>query len=131
MESNELRIGNYIYGMSGRIEFIRALGVNFCTTGLGPLPNQSCPMYRSIDPIPLTPEILIKMGWSDWSGDQIYAKMGLRINGDCNTIFAYHIKKSMFEYVDLNGYSLPNMKYVHQLQNLYFALTGKELEFEL
>lgn len=27
------------------------------------------------------------------------------------------------------GYAIDNIKYVHQLQNLYFALTGKELVF--
>ena len=31
---------------------------------------------------------------------------------------------------DLRAFSMVDIEYVHQLQNLYFALTGKELKYE-
>ena len=80
---------------------------------------------ENIEGIPLTEEWLLKFGL-EWS------------------IFHQATHKTGFEY-DLNslyegGYSLSTfkrehivvekIKYVHQLQNLYFALTGEELTHE-
>lgn len=39
-----------------------------------------------------------------------------------------HIRASIYQ--GIYGYNSINVEYVHQLQNLYFALTGEELQFE-
>ena len=62
-----------------------------------------------IKPIPLTEEWLLKFGLMS-----IKTELGFWNNGDA-IYFSYGFEKSI------------ELKYVHQLQNLYFALTGEEL----
>lgn len=72
-------------------------------------------------PIPLTKEILIKAGFEEY--ENIYE---LRIGGCC---FVFYIYSDAIEFY-IEGIGV-DVKYVHQLQNLYFALTGKELEINI
>jgi hypothetical protein len=65
---------------------------------------------KDYEPIPLTEEWLLKFGFI-WHGD-------IKI-----------LKGYLNNYVDGNGET--HLKYVHQLQNLYFALTNEELKIEL
>jgi len=71
----------------------------------------------SFKPIPLTEEWLIKFGFSCVIGH------GYKKNGFKGKIFGY---STMWHHHSLRV----EMKYVHQLQNLYFALTQKELTYE-
>lgn len=67
--------------------------------------------------IPLTEEWLLKFGFS---GALYYFKSG----------FEFSLKKQSDGFVMIiNDYEecWPEIQYVHQLQNLYFALTGEEL----
>lgn len=64
------------------------------------------------DPIPLTEEWLLKFGFE--KGSLIY----FNLNGEI--VFK---GDNAFRYFGLTV----QLKYVHQLQNLYFALTGQEL----
>ena len=74
--------------------------------------------------IPLTEDILLKCGFN-----KHHACMVLPLLTACCLIYA--IKKREF-FMDFNGIDVEyNLQYVHQLQNLYFALTNKELEIEL
>ncbi len=105
---NELRIGNWIIrdGIMDQWnegDFIR--------------------YHSSLEPIPLTPEILEKCGFEEKSiinQDQDerdwYEKDGVMISEDLRLI---------------SFGPEPELKYVHQLQNLYFALTNTELNIEL
>lgn len=76
-----------------------------------------------IEPIPLTPEILEKARFNkvDNEKDEVY--------------YWYSKKLSLTEFkkrFKLAHYDNPvYIKYLHQLQNLYFALTGEELEVNL
>lgn len=59
----------------------------------------------------------------DWSiFHQAYHKVDFKydISGDFNDGYNVHDFKRI-------GVTMVNIKHVHQLQNLYFALTGKEL----
>ncbi len=75
-----------------------------------------------IEPIPLTDEWLVKFGL-DQGGYDFYfwtkeTPTGLfSINGDPESGYG----------VRYNNEIEPPLEYVHQLQNLYFALTGEEL----
>jgi len=124
MEINELRIGNYVWdNYSG--EMIVA-GINLNNIFIRK--NKNTPSgeieIKFIKPIPLTEECLIKFGFKQWG---TYKHLWKIKNIHGFTI----IKESENEYF-LNEYPYYRfinnpMKYVHQLQNLYFALTGKEL----
>ena len=119
MKASELRIGNWILyaDIWQQVFSIAETAINIAQN----------PLKMSFTgPILLTIKILLKCGIEDMSGDQMYAKLTLKIEDDGLLIFSWHIKKSIFEWVDFNGYAI-DIKHLHQLQNFYFALTGQEL----
>ncbi|EHQ41576.1 hypothetical protein [Myroides odoratus] len=75
-----------------------------------------------IKPIELTEERLLQCGFKH-TGNGFYELLGTHI-GLCNI-------GDVFFNVGFKGITIGNIKYLHQLQNLYFALTGKELEINL
>lgn len=113
MNANELRIGNFLTHIkSGKyIQFKSFEGLH--NVYMNP------EVYA---PIPLTEEILLKCEFEDemleWS-----------IIRDVNEIsFAGEFDGENFEFTAGEGIPLSRkIKYLHELQNLYFALTGKEL----
>lgn len=115
IKARELRIGNAVnvpHGMVFIDKFIDN-GVHF-TDGCGG-------NFASLDPIPLTPEILERCGFFETStdGEFIYNERGIiKININTIGLVSFNVGEIIFSTVH----------YLHQLQNLYFALTGKELE---
>ena len=79
-------------------------------------------LYESAHPIPLTPEILEKCGFEqDWV-----------VVGEDREEFAIWKKGSIIFNQRLEasvGWDDVDIKHLHQLQNLYFAMTGKELNY--
>ena len=87
-----------------------------------------------IEPIPLTPEVLEKCGF-DFIPEWDYPD---RSKGD-----AWILKPYIVSETDNNIYGISwliggifsscptEVKHLHQLQNLYFALTGEELNIQL
>lgn len=123
IRNTELRIGNYI----NRNKYINHLTV----TGIlnkEVKTNQGTLHYRMIEPIKLTKEWIEKFGFyflggSDVEKANFYVKHW-GING--TSILRYHpyYKKYVFE---LGAHSIKPIDYVHQLQNLFFAVTENEL----
>jgi hypothetical protein len=108
MNEEELRIGNY---------------VNIEDTILR-IDLQELYYNSSImTPIPLTEEWLLKLGFESMYSNYI-VKAGDYYNSikqDCGKwIYSY-------DESDAGCYELKEIKYVHELQNLYFALNDKEL----
>lgn len=119
MEAKELRIGNLItrndLGTSEpRIETILELRKDKVFTS-GPV-TAICD-YEDLNPIPLTEEWLINLGYE---ADCEFSENPMHFRKDGYLIW----KPASIFYDDLYRIEL---KYVHQLQNLYFALKGKEL----
>ena len=87
---------------------------------------------KKINPIPLTKEILLKFGFN-----KEYQKGYIGIDV-CNSDFVLTEPFKMGEWqtnytFQFETGSVPKFKeieYVHQLQNLFFALTGEELTFK-
>jgi hypothetical protein len=125
MKATELRIGNYLdYDMEnvkinsvGRV-YLNHKGKNYITHKI---------RLREYEPIPLTEEWLLKFGFTYGRDDLVYHKEGFNITD--NTIIEgdYYLAcyDAQFDDWDAMGHAF---QYVHQLQNLYFALTGEELE---
>lgn len=113
MKATELRIGNYVY--PGEDEFednafvVDAGDILACRKGT----------YK-YKPIPLTEEWLVKFGFKQ-CGEWFI------LNGFLHQNIAISIIHRKTTFGDNEEYEIENIKYVHQLQNLYFALTGKEL----
>lgn len=107
MKVTELRIGNYAKNLFGIIQ-------------IEEIPLKSNPLYNpdAIEPIPLTEEWLLRFRFRTVD-DRYY-------NLSVNSLFV--MSWNIYEMrLILNGFFMPNHQYVHQLQNLYFALTGEEL----
>jgi hypothetical protein len=133
MKSNELRIGNICVDLHGYVcKIISIEAGNYQARKMIPLMMhpvfQGPDAIEAIKPIPLTEEWLVKFGFD--------IKTDLDIGRHCyeNDIGKYNDSKH-FEYIISSGddshggwwYYTKEIEYVHQLQNLYFALTGEEL----
>ena len=122
MKVNELRIGNYyLEDMT-----VYAYGDTKIVKQITPYwfyPQDDDDTKEYSFPIPLTEEWLIKFGFEKWLDGVYYIEISneqceynLRIFEDIGHVFIDHNKRIMID-----------LKHVHQLQNLYFALTNKEL----
>jgi len=126
MKANELRIGNYIIRNGFKPEIV-----------------DGWKMFAKIEqvpdwyfPIPLTEEWLLKFGFEKTESDnseelylwsiQIANNTSLYFNRDIDEWYLSHEWNS--NHFKNDFWNKP--KYVHQLQNLYFALTGEELQWK-
>lgn len=124
IQANELRIGNYVY--TPKVDVRQVSGVTqtqIHTLITGCSFSEIHFVQMEIDPIPLTEEWLLKFGferneelvhemhpWID------YTLKGIRIQ---MPFFTFNFGDEDEQDIDVH--------HVHQLQNLYFALTGTEL----
>lgn len=114
MKANELRIGNYVLTNTTETHSMTVHTIGEMK-GVSVLING----YREEDvsPIPITEEWLLKFGF-EWLNH------GLRLGNIClrQEISGYAIYLSN----ESHNFKI-DLKHVHQLQNLYFALTQEEL----
>ena len=127
---SELRIGNKIQDRNGFVFNVVGIGEDWITTDFESNEGYAWEFNFKTNPptpIELTEEILLKCGFAEFYKSDFSVKL------EC-------IKNPIFEFVRRNhkdwnlrikGETHKHIKYLHQLQNLYFALTGKELEIEL
>ena len=111
MKSNELMIGNFIYGSDGKTYRIHS-GDDFY-------------FANDYNPIQLTEEWLYSLGFVDYKcKDDVEAYISdifIYVN-NCQIRLLECGENTFLLNEDRKG-----LLYVHQLQNLYFALTGNEL----
>ena len=115
IQANELRIGNWVYENSKPKKVHSVSNIN-------------AKNYSKISPIPLTPEILEKCGFFKFNNAWVlksfietdYLKWHFSIWNQHDGIYTYN-----------SAEFCPELTSVHQLQNLYFALTGEELKINL
>jgi hypothetical protein len=133
MDSKELRIGNYVdcNGIVSEIVETRTnyVRLKYFRKDVEKEHISLVLLDDRVKEIPLTEEWLLKFGYVKFNVNaSIYCEYSLVIDD----VLKY---KLLFDYRDL-GITMPNtykpirLKYVHQLQNLYFALTGNELIFK-
>ena len=118
---NELRIGNLVTESLGEILRIVSLSIdnniqNICARGK----NAAIWGMSGLNPIPLTTEILEKCGFK-FDKNRPYDMNNYGVDMDEKNLHFY------YDSITLNFNGFGNVQYVHQLQNLYFALTGEEL----
>lgn len=128
MKANELRIGNWVKAFKSN-ESVYIINI-YGSSGLVDVISNGIQHFRiSISlftkPTPLTPEILVKMGFKELPNGCFeldrFGIMKIPNTGMYPDIWEFGISCS----------DLADIQYVHQLQNLYFVLTGTELEFTL
>ena len=128
VKANELRIGNLIYAVHEESESIRVVDIWFLEHQLNYEEDPYADEFSRgwwYTPIPLTPELLEMAGFEYIEYRSKWQKSDF-----------------IFQLEDLNelsdGFGLTHgfsvdiaIKYLHQLQNLFFSLCGKELEIKL
>lgn len=113
MKANELRIGNLVYETINRSNE-KVVEISSLSDGhIAWRPGRNTGHHAHIKPIPLTEEWLEKFGFDDDNKRGVFRWIvNPRIKGYYFFLHDRHIK---------------TLEYVHQLQNLYFALIGEEL----
>ena len=127
MRVNELRLGNYV-DFDGLSFTIKCISNNFIEADRGR--GKVRFSINDLKPIPITEQWLLRLGFEkEKEQDKLLA-----------TYFYHKNNISRVEFSDKHGnlywhdnYSSiyhKEIKYVHQLQNIYFALIGEELEIK-
>lgn len=142
MIKNELRIGNYIghhdsdYTNDPKEIHFRDVVIEI-RERVVLLKSLVCDgIYCSYDeliPIPLTPEILEKCGFIDRSGT-LANRLGFGLTLFERLEIVWYVQDGYIRYQTKGQgftHTFEHIKYLHQLQNLYFILTNKELEIKL
>lgn len=111
IKANELRIGNIVKSNVGNPE-----SNDWVIIELHHLIHIHDGNYLGYEPIPLTEEWLLKFGFKEVSCDKFF-------KDDFAVYFGWYEQISIYN----DDQFLRNLIYIHQLQNLYFALTGEEL----
>ena len=116
MKASELRIGNSIMQDDDLV---------FVTWWRLELMENNKIEYK---PIPLTEEWLLEFGFDKLENDipTYYKCFGNLIEDDYEFSFNIYIDSEQNYFITVFGRKII-IKYVHQLQNLYHALTGEEL----
>ena len=116
IESNQLRLGNWVYNTHNIPMVVKTIGIDYIYVDFKNNPGDLLEFntYNPFKPIPLTEEILLKCGFEKKDGLFVFNNVVIWSRND---IFNYE--------------GLKYIKSLHQLQNLYFALTNKELNIEL
>jgi hypothetical protein len=118
MKANELRIGNkIIFSEDGTIFTVGSIEEK----GFMVQNEEETAWIESeeFEPIPLTEEWLLKFGFA-------WKNFAFR-----DGKFTVRFQKEFYVYLSVEGIRPITIKldYVHQLQNLYFTLTGEELTY--
>lgn len=118
LQATELRIGNLL-SFSGEPVAINAGFIYDCDYWNRNPERQDAVLFENVEPIPLTAEWLERLGFQT-SGGTYYEKDGIGL------ITGYAVDGT---FVCGNSFGSRHTHFydVHQLQNLYFALTGEEL----
>jgi hypothetical protein len=128
IQANELRIDNWLALGKHNVP-TQVFSINF-DRDEGWLINK-VPIGGNWLPIPLTPEILEKAGFAKHDNSNEFWTFW-KLNNGWNLSQSQHselsagVKSGLFYWGD--GYL--EVKALHQLQNLYFSLTGTELEIK-
>lgn len=112
MDTKELRTGNYVKGCENKLFEVKAIAKD----GISTSGNWLSPILY-FEPIDLNASVLFRCGFN-FVG-----------NGYWNDKLHIHCNNNGFYVIQEQGKVI--VKYIHQLQNLYFALTGEELKIEL
>jgi hypothetical protein len=129
-----LRIGSFVYD-KGTNHLVEIYHIDTDSDGRNRINYIGIENYESI---PLTKEWLLQFGFKQYNpkdeanSTDLNSRIFYTVIEDKQFEIAYDfgiVKKLLLRFREGDLYVIykMDMKYVHQLQNLYFALTGKEL----
>ena len=117
LEENELRIGNLVLDSTKNTTVVESV-----------IPEHNRVRYG----IQLTEELLLKFGFvKEYNTDEGENRDCFYLNNSDDSFYINYDTSYNGWYLGASTYGfLTEIYYVHQLQNLYFALTGTELEIK-
>jgi len=115
IQANELRIGNYYIDITDELRELSGYELWQMTVK----ENKGNLGIMEYQPVPITQQRLIDLGFEDIGGHEY-------ILGNALMLDNAYTDKGVWNFVYENSY-ITEFNYIHQLQNLYFAITGKEL----
>lgn len=130
METKELRVGNLVSVRTSHVASIHTIeeaSVRVISIQ-SEFPNQKSGEYQSAEHIEHTHGIILTSEWLDAFGFKVSDRR--------------YIVQKYFTYIENTGYGYylidnennaisKKLEYIHQLQNLYFALTCEELKLPI
>ncbi len=121
IQASELRISNYTE--QGKIIELRHIvcRIEYISDKI----RTALITYESLKPIELTEEILLKCGFKVENGEYLIAYH------DKDLSFQIHSRDRINYWLSNYKNGFTAIKHLHQLQNLYSALTGTELKINL
>jgi len=136
IQANELRIGNMVYesfSFNPTLEDLEIVTIHKIDSlnGIYSDIHDNLGDFDSLYPIPLTPEIIQMCGFKLDEHYKTYFVTDEQNNDWSIVVNSFEESKGyLFQNSksDASCYSVAYVKYLHQLQNLYFALTGEELQ---
>jgi hypothetical protein len=128
IQPNELRIGNYLNSRKGYTKVVGVLCDMIET-------ETHSDILDNFDPIPITPEILERLGFERSKKENsanVWVKyIGLREFNIASDFAIPNVWMPLYEvYRQGMVHSLAEFSNLHQLQNLIYSLTNKELTFK-
>jgi hypothetical protein len=129
IKANELRIGNLV-NYEQTTHLITCVNIDYTISIWVDKKNQEhlyTHQNNELKPIPLTEEWLLKFGF----GEELKDEWKILVNG-CWSFFICYYENQYNHWVGCGAEYChgKEIKYVHQLQNLYFALTNEELKIK-
>lgn len=145
MRARELRIGNFVYRRDHLSEILEINGIGAVVAPQNFVGTIGC-SEEDLKPIPLTEEWLKKFGFEENRGFTSYRiAISPLMKWACRTFIVVVVarnhhadgeawldlisERADHDYPELQTCSIP-CTYVHQLQNLHWALTGNELQIQ-
>ena len=89
--------------------------------GCGRVSSLPHPVNTEVNPIPITPELLVELGFEltgDWGEYKIYSKKNVAVR---------LVGERVYVKVEPNLGALYDIKYLHELENFIYLTLGKEL----
>lgn len=135
METKDLRIGNLVYRITEDFDNLKIKKVIEWTDSIWGRISECLEYYEWFEPIPLTEEWLVKFGFHPNPKNTMpniqmpyYVKKGVMLfyneSDKTNFLAGFGEMRSGKYY----AVSFRWINHIHELQNLYFALTGEELK---
>lgn len=126
IDAKDLKIGNWIFDAECEPHYFQVEEIRkYVGTQLWAFYRKGSIKAKEVMPIELTPELLIKCGFKKTAD-------GYRLDlEDCYLIGDDEEVWQAREFADIEYTFTVGKKYLHQLQNLYYEICGKELEISL
>ena len=138
MEVRELRIGNILHDQNSNYLRVTDITQKGFTTYVIDRSKYPLPKGWKVEPVPITEEILLKCGFIKSDSGNYHAHIDTNETVLIDYMHLYIGEEEKYFSIEdiyrnevyiFSGNQTP--KYLHQLQNLYYFLTQKELNIEL